>query len=138
MTESAATIERAYPRARDRTDIIRLVPIHVVWEITLACNLKCMHCGSRAGHVRNDELTTAECLSLVDQMAALGTREVTLIGGEAYLRRDWIEILRRITGHGMLCLIQTGARHLTDARLNVRIPTMPPGYSNPSPRIVLI
>ena len=117
MTDIAVSSERAIPRARSTEDIVRLVPIHVVWETTLACNLKCMHCGSRAGHVRSSELTTAECLDLVDQMAALGTREITLIGGEAYLRRDWIEILRRIHGHGILCLIQTGARNLTDERL---------------------
>jgi Y-X(10)_GDL-associated radical SAM protein len=117
MTEIGTPLERPFPRARSAEDIIRLVPVHVVWEITLACNLKCMHCGSRAGHVRSDELTTAECLDLVDQMAALGTREVTLIGGEAYLRRDWIEILGRIHAKGMLCLIQTGARNLTDGRL---------------------
>ena len=117
MTDIAILPERAIPRARSTEDIVRLVPIHVVWEITLACNLKCLHCGSRAGHVRSRELPTAECLDLVDQMAALGTREITLIGGEAYLRRDWLEILRRITGHGILCLIQTGARNLTDQRL---------------------
>ena len=27
-------------------------PVHVVWELTLACNLRCAHCGSRAGHKR--------------------------------------------------------------------------------------
>lgn len=118
MTELAAPLSRSVPRARSTEDIIRLVPIHVVWEITLACNLKCQHCGSRAGHVRSNELTTAECLDLVDQMAALGTREITLIGGEAYLRRDWLDIVRHITGHGILCLIQTGARNLTDLRLS--------------------
>jgi len=31
------------------TDLKRYVPVHVVWEITLACDLKCLHCGSRAG-----------------------------------------------------------------------------------------
>src|SRR6201990_3784063 len=67
-------------------------PVHVVWEITLACNLKCNHCGSRAGKRRADELSTAECLDVVRQLAAAGTREITLIGGEAYLRRDWLEI----------------------------------------------
>jgi Y-X(10)_GDL-associated radical SAM protein len=117
MTDTALLSDRPIPRARSTEDIVQLVPVHVVWEITLACNLKCMHCGSRAGHVRSRELSTVECLDLVDQMAALGTREITLIGGEAYLRRDWIEILRRITGHGILCLIQTGARNLTDQRL---------------------
>lgn len=108
---------RPLPRERSLDDITGLVPVHVVWEITLACNLKCRHCGSRAGHVREDELSTGECLELVDQMAALGTREVTLIGGEAYLRRDWLDIVRRIREHDILCLIQTGARNLTDQRL---------------------
>jgi MoaA/NifB/PqqE/SkfB family radical SAM enzyme len=29
-------------------DQIDCVPVYVVWEITLACNLKCIHCGSGA------------------------------------------------------------------------------------------
>ena len=50
-------------------DYGRSHPVHVVWEITLACNLKCAHCGSRAGRARPDEMTTAECLAVVDQLA---------------------------------------------------------------------
>ena len=98
----------------DRRDY---TPVHVVWEITLACDLKCQHCGSRAGRRRPDELTTAECLDLVAQLARLGTREVTLIGGEAYLRRDWVEIVRAVRAHGMDCAMQTGALHLTEERI---------------------
>jgi Y-X(10)_GDL-associated radical SAM protein len=98
-------------------DYRRRTPVHVVWEITLACNLKCAHCGSRAGKRRPDELSTAECLDLVSQLARLGTREVTLIGGEAYLRDDWVEIIRAVTGHGMDCTMQTGARALTPERI---------------------
>jgi Y-X(10)_GDL-associated radical SAM protein len=104
-------------RARTVEDRLRYVPVHVVWEITLACNLKCRHCGSRAGRPRPHELSTEECLGVVDQLARLGTRELTLIGGEAYLRRDWTEILRAARRHGMYCAIQTGARNLTDGRL---------------------
>lgn len=92
-------------------------PVHVVWEITLACDLKCQHCGSRAGRRRPDELTTHECLDLVAQLARLGTREVTLIGGEAYLRRDWVEIVRAVRDHGMDCTMQTGGLHLTEERV---------------------
>lgn len=92
-------------------------PVHVVWEITLACDLKCRHCGSRAGRRRPDELNTRECLDLVAQLARLGTREVTLIGGEAYLRRDWVEIVRAVRAHGMDCTMQTGALHLTEERI---------------------
>ncbi len=88
-------------------------PIYAVWEITLACDLACRHCGSRAGKERPDELTTAECLDMVDQMAALGVKEVTLIGGEAYLREDWTDIIRRIRSHKMICSTTTGGRGLT-------------------------
>jgi radical SAM protein with 4Fe4S-binding SPASM domain len=104
---------------RDRTakDRRAHVPVHVVWEITLACNLKCSHCGSRAGKRRADELSTAECLDVVRQLAAAGTREITLIGGEAYLRRDWLEIAAEIARLGIHCGVQTGARGLTRARI---------------------
>ena len=61
-------------------------PSIAVWEITLRCDLACRHCGSRAGRERPDELTTSEALDVVRQMADLGVKEVTLIGGEAYLR----------------------------------------------------
>jgi radical SAM protein with 4Fe4S-binding SPASM domain len=88
-------------------------PIYAVWEITLQCDLACRHCGSRAGHARTDELTTAECLDLVRQMAELGVMEVTLIGGEAYLRDDWTDIIREIRRLGMSATMTTGGRGIT-------------------------
>jgi radical SAM protein with 4Fe4S-binding SPASM domain len=98
-------------------DLEQCRPVSVVWELTLACDLKCTHCGSRAGHARATELTTSECLSLVGQLAELGVRDVGLIGGEAYLRRDWLEIVRAIRNSGMDCALQTGALNLTDKRI---------------------
>ena len=100
------------PREKDE----RYQPIYAVWEITLACDLACRHCGSRAGRDRPGELTTEECLDLVDQMADLGVQEVSLIGGEAYLREDWIEIIRRIRARGMMALMTTGGRALSAER----------------------
>lgn len=72
-----------------------------MWELTLACNLKCLDCGSRTGIRRPDELTTAECLEVVDALTRLGTREVTLIGGEAFMRPDWLEIIAAVRRHDM-------------------------------------
>lgn len=92
-------------------------PLYVVWEITLACDLGCKHCGSRAGHHRNGELTTEGCLDVVEQLADIGVREVTLIGGEAYLREDWDVIAAAITKRGMACGMTTGARGLTPERV---------------------
>lgn len=108
--------KRMLPLLDPREKDARYRPIYAVWEITLACDLACRHCGSRAGHDRPDELTTEECLDLVDQMAELGVQEVSLIGGEAYLRDDWIQIIRRIRERGMMALLTTGGRGLDPER----------------------
>jgi len=84
-----------------------------VWEITLRCDLACHHCGSRAGRSRPDELSTEEALDLVRQMKELDVKEVTLIGGEAYLRDDWLAIVRAIRDAGMRCSMTTGGRGVT-------------------------
>lgn len=107
-----------YLSSEDRS---AFVPVHAVWELTLACDLKCQHCGSRAGKRRAEELTTDECLDLVRQLAKMGTREVTLIGGEAYLRRDWLRIIREIRDQGMDCTVQSGGLHLTEERIKAAV-----------------
>lgn len=104
-------------RYRLRDDFETATPVHVVWEITLACNLKCSHCDSRAGKVRPGELTTEQCYEVIDSLKRLGTREITIIGGEAFLRKDWLDIVRRIDESGMDCGMQTGAYNLTENRI---------------------
>ena len=114
---TATPARRRLPLAHDTRPIdAAWRPVYAVWEITLRCDLACHHCGSRAGRPREGELTTAEALDVVRQMAALGVKEVTLIGGEAYLRQDWTEIARAVREHGMLCSMTTGGRGLTQAR----------------------
>src|SRR3954463_5380919 len=113
----AAPALRHLPLAAAARDIDRHArPIYAVWETTLRCDLACHHCGSRAGRERPDELSTAECLDLVQQMADLGVLEVTLIGGEAYLRDDWLQIVRAVRAAGMQCTITTGGRGMTAER----------------------
>ena len=104
-------------RYLDVDDLARCRLVSVVWELTLACDLKCKHCGSRAGSRRLAELTTTECLDVVAQLAELGARDIGLIGGEAYLRADWIDIVRAIREAGIDCSLQTGARNLTEKRI---------------------
>jgi radical SAM protein with 4Fe4S-binding SPASM domain len=88
-------------------------PIYVVWEITLRCDQHCRFCGTRAGKARSDELTTDEALDVVRQLAEMGTAEVAIHGGEAYLRSDWLEIIRAIRSHGMDSTMVTGGRGFT-------------------------
>ncbi len=113
----AAPARRNLPLAeRSRVADRMLRPVYAVWEITLRCDQSCRHCGSRAGHARPDELSPAQALDLVHQLADLGVREVTLIGGEAYLREDWLQLVAALRKRGVLCSVTTGGRGLDAAR----------------------
>jgi len=68
------------------------IPISVVWETTLACNMNCIHCGSSAGKSRVRELSTRESIQLCDDLNTLGTRVISMMGGEPFLRKDWEDI----------------------------------------------
>ena len=78
-----------------------------VWEITLACCFSCKYCGSGAGRARENELNTEECFRVADELAALGCRRVSLIGGEVFMRPDWDAIIARLTGQGVRVAVIT-------------------------------
>ncbi|MBK9033464.1 MAG: radical SAM protein [Myxococcales bacterium] len=90
-------------------------PRYVVWELTLACDQPCTHCGSRAGTARPRELDRAEALDVVRQLAAMGTREVVLIGGEAYLHPAYLDVARALTAAGVRASMTTGGAGVTPA-----------------------
>jgi radical SAM protein with 4Fe4S-binding SPASM domain len=92
----------------DELEIAR--PIYVVWELTMKCDQPCQHCGSRAGQARENELSTEEILSVAKDLVRMGTREVTVIGGEAYLRPDLVQIVRALAEGGIRVTMQTGGR----------------------------
>ncbi len=78
----------------------RWYPRFVVWELTLACNMRCKHCGSNAGQARADELTEDEMLQVCDDLAELGCERVTLLGGEPLMHPSWEKVARRIRENG--------------------------------------
>ena len=82
---------------------------YAVLELTNRCNLRCVHCASNSGHARENEYDTAEWVRIVEEIATLGGREITLIGGEMLLHPGWEEISRAVVKTGMrLILITNG------------------------------
>jgi radical SAM protein with 4Fe4S-binding SPASM domain len=75
-------------------------PRFVVWELTLACNMQCKHCGSAAGKPRPDELSLDEMLRVCDELAELECERLTLLGGEPLIHPHWQEIAGRINANG--------------------------------------
>lgn len=111
MTKPAATV-----RVTLQTERAAARAVHGVWEVTLACDQACGHCGSRAGAARPVELDTAQALEVAGSLARLGCREVTLIGGEAYLRDDLEAIVAALAERNVRVTMQTGGRTLTEER----------------------
>jgi heme b synthase len=74
----------------------------IAWEITRQCNLSCVHCRASAqkGPYLN-ELTTDECLGLLDNIVSFSTPVVILTGGEPLLRKDIFQIARHGTEKGL-------------------------------------
>lgn len=76
-------------------------PRYCVWELTLACDLRCLHCGSYAGARRDDELPYEEMERVADQLADLRCEKVTLGGGEPTLHPRWHDLGRRLSDRGV-------------------------------------
>lgn len=82
---------------------------NAVIEITNRCNLRCPHCASTSGEKRNNELDFAKIKNILQQIKQLGGREITLIGGEIFLRSDWYDICQVVNQLDMrLVLVSNG------------------------------
>lgn len=80
----------------------------VVWNITRACNLNCIHCyagafkgGSQKG------LGKEEGLALLDDLASFEVPVILFSGGEPLLHPDLSEFVRFAVGRGMRAVIST-------------------------------
>jgi heme b synthase len=80
----------------------------VAWEITRRCNLACVHC--RASSLEGPyegELTTDQCLRLLDEIASFSRPLIILTGGEPLLREDIYEIARHGNQKGLRMVMAT-------------------------------
>ena len=76
-------------RARERA-----IPFHAQVYLVNQCNLKCEHCyEDESTHPTHVQLSLAELERIFEDLAALGCLQLTLTGGEIFLRRDIFEIL---------------------------------------------
>lgn len=74
------------------------IPLSVQLDLTYRCNERCVHC--YLDHDDQGEMTTAEIIQLLDELASAGVFILTLSGGEIMLRKDLFELLeyaRRLT-----------------------------------------
>jgi len=89
-------------------------PIHPVWEVTNACNLKCKQCHACSGHQMPSELDTEEGKRLLDSMASIDEfRMLAFGGGEPLVRPDIVELVAYARSLGLEISIATNGTLLT-------------------------
>lgn len=86
---------------------------HFVISGTMACNLRCVHCYVSAGPRVPDEVTTDELISAIDQASQLGATGFTFTGGEIFLRKDLMDIVKHIYRTGCRVGFETNGTLLT-------------------------
>jgi len=86
----------------------------VVWNITRACNLKCVHCYNDSGACKaSDELSTAEAKGVINDLVQYGVPSVLFSGGEPLMRTDLFELIGYAVERGMRAVISTNGTLIT-------------------------
>ena|SRR6266540_1778930 len=102
------------------TDFSR-APFIVIWEVTRACALACVHCRADAIARRDPrELSTTEAFHLIDQIADFGNPHPLLVltGGDPMWRKDLAEVVHYASAAGLsVALTPSGTGAATRKRL---------------------
>jgi mycofactocin radical SAM maturase len=101
------------PAVADRLALGLAAPICLTWEITYGCNLACVHCLSSSGRRDPRELTTAECLAFIDELAEMQVFYVNVGGGEPTLRPDFFDIVDHAVTRGVGVKFSTNGSRIT-------------------------
>jgi radical SAM protein len=88
-------------------------PLLVIWEVTQACDLACVHCRASADPARDpSELTTEEGFQLLDEIRAFGNPLMVFTGGDPLKRPDLFSLIRRSVELGLRTNVSPSATPL--------------------------
>jgi mycofactocin biosynthetic radical S-adenosylmethionine protein MftC len=115
-TRRLSIVRRRTEQARSLTDELETgldAPICLTWELTYACNLACVHCLSSSGRRDPRELTTAECMAVIDELERMQVFYVNIGGGEPTVRRDFWELVDYAVKHHVGVKFSTNGSRIT-------------------------
>ena len=118
----AGVSPRPYPEGhashRGRGNPVRMI----AWEVTRSCNLNCVHCRA-ASHLGPypGELSTGECLRLIDDIARFSQPVIILTGGEPLLRQDIFDLAAYGTQKSLRMVMATNGTLVDEAKVRKMI-----------------
>lgn len=90
------------------------MPLNVTLEITLRCNLRCVHCYNfdrdlpyLPGRRREEELSDAEIFRILDEVREAGCLYLSLTGGEALVHPRVYDFCAHASAAGMMVTVKT-------------------------------
>jgi mycofactocin radical SAM maturase len=89
-------------------------PVNVTWEVTYSCNLSCIHCVSDSGRKKHGELTTEQCLQVIDTLSSMKVFQVNIGGGEPFIRDDFLDLMDYAHEKGLVTCISTNGTLIND------------------------
>src|SRR5579871_5380544 len=91
-------------------------PMLVIWEVTQACDLACVHCRASALSERNpNELTTEQGYRLLDEIRSFGEPLMVFTGGDPLKRPDLYDLIRYAVKIGLRTNVTPSATPLLTA-----------------------
>lgn len=87
----------------------------IFWNLTDRCNLSCTHCYNQSGPGRTTEgeLTTAEAMQVIDDLAGMGVPLILFSGGEPLMRADIWELAQHARSRGLKMALSTNGTLIT-------------------------
>ncbi|MCE5215092.1 MAG: radical SAM protein [Methanobacterium sp.] len=88
-------------------------PFQVVWNLTRACNMKCVHCYEDAGSKGKEELNTQQVTEGLEIMAKSGVTSIAFSGGEPTIHPHILDFIRKSNDLGMFTAMATNGYTLS-------------------------
>jgi len=93
----------------------------VVWNVTRACNLRCVHCYANAvDQSSDDQLTTDQGYSLIEDLADYKVPVILFSGGEPILRPDLPKLARFAADKGIRAVVSSNGT-LIDEKMAIQL-----------------
>ena len=101
-------------------DFLFSTPLFAWWDLTSACNFRCIHClYNDTEYSAQNDLTTSEAMNLADSLINdFRIAGILLTGGEIFLRKDTMDIIRKFKENNISVKMATNAALLNDRQID--------------------
>ncbi|MEX6703191.1 radical SAM protein [Peribacillus frigoritolerans] len=102
------------------------IPSAVYFVTTYKCNLSCIYCYAESGPNRSmkEDLTTDEAKKVILDIKGLGTKTIVFTGGEAFLRKDLMQLIEYSNEVGLEVKMITNGSFITNVDIAKKLSSL--------------